>query len=128
MLAGLHTGVFVSYDIEPFLSNYGSHAAAMDTAYPHMHSPIPLELYFAWLLPVEDELWRSRIQDSVNYLTEVAKVEGIYDPNMTAYPNYALATYKGEQLFGVENAKRLRRIKEEVDPGRVMDLTGGFVL
>lgn len=128
VLAGLHTGVFVSYDIEPFLSNYGSHAAATDTAYPHHHSPIPLELYFAWLLPVEDALWRSRIQDSVDYLMEVAKREGIFVSNLTAYPNYALGTYKGEQLFGVENAERLRRIKKEVDPGRVMDLTGGFVL
>lgn len=123
-LALLHTGVFISYDIEPFLKSYG--AFATDSAYPHSTSPLPLNLYFAWALPSEDALWRERIQDSVDHLLEVAKAEGIFEAGLTAYPNYALGTYTGEQLCGAENAARLRGVKAEVDPEGVMDLTGGF--
>ena len=68
------------------------------------------------------------MQQSVNRLTAVAKSEGIFDPQLTAYPNYALSTYTGDQLYGSVNAARLRTIKAQVDPQGVMDLTGGFTL
>jgi hypothetical protein len=50
-LAVLHSGILLSYDVEPFLK-YGQHAT--DSAYPHANSPIPLNLYFAWLSAAED--------------------------------------------------------------------------
>lgn len=68
------------------------------------------------------------MQQSVDTLKAVAKAEGIYNDASPAYPNYALSTYKGEQLYGAANAARLRAIKAQVDPNGVMDLTGGFVL
>ena len=68
------------------------------------------------------------MQQSVDTLTAVAKGEGIYDADLTAYPNYALSTYTGDQLYGPANAARLRKIKAAVDPNGVMDLTGGFTL
>lgn len=66
------------------------------------------------------------MQQSINTLTEVAKKEGIYSEEMYAYPNYALATYTGAQLYGPVNAKRMRKIRERVDPQGVMLLAGGF--
>lgn len=125
-LAALHSAVFISYDVEPFLKSYGQ--LATDSAYPHGNSPLPLNLYFAWTLPTEDAFWRARLQDSVDHLLAVAKAEGIYSSDLTAYPNYALSTYKGDQLYGATNAARLRAIKAQVDPEGVMDLTGGFTL
>lgn len=68
------------------------------------------------------------MQQSVDTLKAVALAEGIYNEDSTAYPNYALGSYKGEQLYGAANAARLRGIKASVDPNGVMDLTGGFTL
>lgn len=68
------------------------------------------------------------MQQSLDTLAAVAKREGIYDAELTAYPNYALSTYMGDQLYGPANAARLRRVKADVDPKGVMDLTGGFRL
>ena len=124
-LALSHSGVFISYDIEPFVKAYGQKAT--DSAYPHQKSPLPLFLYFTWLNPAEDAFWRTKIQESVDKLTQVAKAEGIFDAELTSYPNYVLGTYKGDQLYGSANAARLRGIRGQVDPSGVMDLTGGFV-
>lgn len=122
-LALLHSGILLSYDVEPFMK-YGQHAT--ESAYPHSNSPLPLNLYFSWALPHEDAYWRGIMQQSINYLTEIAKVEGIYDPEMYAYPNYALDTYTGPQLYGPANSARLRAIQSQYDPSGVMLLAGGF--
>ena len=125
-LAALHSGVFIDYDIEPFLKTYGQYAT--DSAYPHDKSPLPLNLYFTWLDPSEDTFWRTALQTSVNTLAKVAKTEGIFDASAPAYPNYALSTYSGVQVYGAQNDARLKAIKASVDPNGVMDLTGGFTL
>ncbi|CCG85154.1 Predicted protein [Taphrina deformans PYCC 5710] len=123
-LARKHGASLLSYDIEPF-GKYGQYA--VDSAFPHASSPLPLNLYFAWssLDAGEDAFWRAQMQTSIDTLTQVAMDEGIYaaDP---AYPNYALSTYSGAQLYGETNAARLRDIKAAVDPDGVMDLAGGF--
>lgn len=124
--AAKNSGVFINYDIEPFLKTYGQNAT--DSAYPHDKSPLPLDLYFTWTNPAEDAFWRGKMQTSVDTLTAVAKQEGIYDADLPAYPNYALSTYTGDQIYGSVNAGRLREIKAAVDPQGVMDLTGGFTL
>lgn len=119
----LHGGTLLSYDIEPFLK-YGEYAT--DSAYPHADSPLPLNLYFAWKTSDQDSYWRGIMQQSINYLTKVAKSEGIYSAELYAYPNYALDTYTGSQLYGPTNAARLRSIQSQYDPDRVMELAGGF--
>lgn len=123
-LALLHGASLLSYDLEPF-GKYGRHA--VDSAFPHASSPLPLNLYFAWssLDASQDAFWRAQMQTSIDHLTQVARDEGIYsgDP---AYPNYALSTYAGAQLYGETNAARLRAIKAAVDPTGIMDLAGGF--
>ena len=124
-LAANHTGVFINYDIEPFLTSYGQKAT--DSAYPHARSQLPLNLYFSWMSPSEDTFWRGKLQESVDRLTAVAKQEGIWEADLTTYPNYALSTYGGEQLYG-SNVGRLRAIKQSVDPDGVMELSGGFTI
>ena len=122
-LAVLHSGILLSYDVEPFLK-YGEHA--VESAFPHDNSPLPLNLYFSWSLEAEDAFWRGVMQQSIDHLTEVAKAEGIYDPEMYVYPNYSLDTYTGPQLYGPTNALRLRAIQSQYDPEGVMLLAGGF--
>ncbi|KAH7311067.1 hypothetical protein BKA65DRAFT_163435 [Rhexocercosporidium sp. MPI-PUGE-AT-0058] len=121
-LALLNSGNLISYDVEPFLK-YGQYAT--DSAFPHSSSPLPLNLYFAWDDQAKDAFWRGNMQQSIDYLTEVAKKEGIFNGNDPAYPNYALDTYSGAQLYG-GNVARLRRVQARVDPDNVMRLTGGF--
>ncbi|KAH8912102.1 FAD-binding domain-containing protein [Coniochaeta sp. PMI_546] len=116
------SGSTVSYDIEPFML-YGKHAT--DSAYPHGKSPLPLNLYFAWTSPADDEYWHAVMKESVTRLKQVATAQGIYDPEFTVYPNYAVTNTTAEELYG-ENTKRLREIKERIDPNRIMDLAGGF--
>ncbi|PQE07599.1 hypothetical protein CJF30_00007344 [Rutstroemia sp. NJR-2017a BBW] len=122
-LAILRGGTFLSYDIEPF-GNYGQYAT--DSAFPHGNSPLPLNLYYSWTLSTDDAYWRGIIQQSIDHLTEVAKAEGIYSEETPAYPNYALSTYSGSQIYGAKNAARLRDIREKYDPDGVMLLAGGF--
>ena len=31
-----------------------------------------------------------------------------------------------EKLYGVENTARLRQIRDQIDPDRIMDLAGGY--
>jgi hypothetical protein len=121
-LSLLHSGTLLSFDVEPF-SGYGKHAT--DSAYPHSHSPLPLNLYFAWTSANQDAFWRGVMQQSLNHLTEVAKSEGIFVEG--SYPNYALATASGTELYGATNAARLKKIQNKYDPNGIMSgLTGGF--
>lgn len=59
-------------------------------------------------------------------LKQVGREEGIYKDSFPEYSNYALACTSAEKLFGIRNAARLGRVRDEVDPERVMDLAGGF--
>ncbi|KUJ20738.1 FAD-binding domain-containing protein [Mollisia scopiformis] len=122
-LALLNGGNLISYDVEPFL-NYGQYAT--DSAFPHANSPLPLNLYYSWTPETEDEYWRGVMQQSIDHLIEVAKAEGIFTEDAYAYPNYALSTYSGAQLYGPTNAARLREIQATYDPNGVMTLAGGF--
>ncbi|KAL9056195.1 MAG: hypothetical protein Q9162_003074 [Coniocarpon cinnabarinum] len=115
----------ISFDIEPFLPSYGQHAT--ESAYPHSGSPLPLNLYFSWTDAAQDEWWYDAMRESVALLKNVAKQEGIAG-DYTAYPNYAIANTSAEDLYGTQNAQRLRTIKQAVDPTNIMGLTGGFDL
>lgn len=116
---------FYSYDLEPFDPNYGQHA--VDSAFPHDTSPLPLNLYWGWRSAANDAHFRSEMVASVNRLTKAARAEGILAEEQPVYPNYALARMKGEQLYGA-NTARLRSIRDKIDPSRIMDLSGGFVI
>lgn len=68
------------------------------------------------------------MRGSVNRLRQVAIEEGIYKPDFTQYPNYSISNTTAEELYGPANTRRLRKIRTQVDPKRVMDLAGGFDL
>jgi len=68
------------------------------------------------------------MRGSVNRLRQVAIDEGIYKSDFTQYPNYSITNTTAEDLYGAANTQRLREIREQVDPDRVMDLAGGFDL
>ncbi|KAK3313645.1 hypothetical protein B0H66DRAFT_629614 [Apodospora peruviana] len=121
----LHSGTVASYDIEPF-TPYGQYAT--DSAYPHESSPLPLNLYFAWVLESEDEWWHNKMRESIATLRQVAIEEGIYtdSTHFPSYPNYAITGTPAEELYGPRNAARLRVIRDRVDPDRIMELAGGF--
>ncbi|KAK4235403.1 bifunctional solanapyrone synthase [Achaetomium macrosporum] len=124
-VSALHSGTSVSYDIEPF-TQYGRHAT--DSAFPHGDSHLPLNWNFAWTNPAEDEWWYARIRQSVQTLKQVARDEGIYRDTFVAYSNYATSDTTAEELYGPRNAGRLRAIRNQIDPGSVMDLAGGFAI
>jgi hypothetical protein len=85
-----------------------------------------LNLYFSWANPAEDEWWHNRMRQSIATLKQVAMAEGIYQETFPAYSNYALAGTTAEELYGAQNAARLRAIRDQIDPDRIMDLAGGF--
>ncbi|KAK4151561.1 bifunctional solanapyrone synthase [Chaetomidium leptoderma] len=122
-VSALHSGTTVSYEIEPF-TKYGVHAT--ESAFPHADSLLPLNLYYAWLNPLEDDWWYAKIRQSLATLKQVAKDEGIYEDGFPAYGNYAVAGTSTEELYGAQNAARLRVIRDKIDPDRIMDLGGGF--
>ncbi|PMB70683.1 putative FAD-linked oxidoreductase [Beauveria bassiana] len=113
----------VSYHIEPFMK-YGKYAT--DSAFAHDNSPLPLNLLFFWDKEADDAFWRAIMQQSIDYLIKVATAEGISDTGMLAYPNFALHTYAGAQIYGSKNTARLRDIQFQYDPAGVMFLAGGF--
>ncbi|KAB5516975.1 hypothetical protein GE09DRAFT_1262901 [Coniochaeta sp. 2T2.1] len=122
----LHSGTAVYYSLEPFVPGYGR--LTTDSAYPHSDSPFPLDLTFSWSDPKEDAFWYKAMRDSVDRLRKVAIREGSYNPRSTLYPNYAIAGTPVEDLYGAANTQRLRAIRRQVDPWRIMDLAGGFDL
>ena len=118
------SGSLLQYDVEPF-HDYGKFAT--DSAYPHSDSPLPLNIYFAWTDEKDDAFWNDAIQQSCAHLIEVARSEAILTEG-SVYPGYAYGTTTGDQLYGKENAARLRRIQESYDPEGVMLLAGGFTI
>ncbi|KAH6612288.1 hypothetical protein B0J18DRAFT_452588 [Chaetomium sp. MPI-SDFR-AT-0129] len=122
-LSALHSGTMVSIELEPFMK-YGQYDAG--GAFPHTESLLPLNYYFAWTNPAEDDFWYDQLAQSIATVKKVAAAEGIYQEDFLEYNNYAIATTPSEKLYGAENLARLRAIRDVYDPERVMDLTGGF--
>lgn len=121
-----HGGLMISYDIEPFLDTFGQFDTA--GAWPHANSPLPLNIYFSWLSSSEDAFWTKAMRTSAAKLKQIAMQEGIYPSGYPTYPNYAIAGTTAEELYGAANAQRLRSIRDQIDPGRIMDLAGGFII
>ncbi|KAK4047234.1 hypothetical protein OIV83_005537 [Microbotryomycetes sp. JL201] len=122
----LHSATLISYDVEPFVKTLYDNSNG--GAYPHASSRplLPLNLYFAWSNPFEDQFWRNEMKKSAELLLDIARKEGqAVDPQIR-YPNYALADTPLVELYGEENLTKLKAIKRHYDPTRVMDLTGGF--
>lgn len=120
-LAAVNSGLSISYDLEPF-TDFGQFTTP--SAWPHDKSPLPLCVYFSWVLETSDGYWRNAMRESLGRLKQVAISEGIYLDGL--YPNYALETTSGVELYGAVNAARLRALQNRFDPDGVMRLAGGF--
>ncbi|KZV64574.1 FAD-binding domain-containing protein [Peniophora sp. CONT] len=124
-LAALDTAPFISFDIEPFLSDIFTHGSA--SAYPPDRSRglLPTNLYFSWELPSLDDEIRGIMKDLASQITAQAVAEGQDVADAFIYGNYALADTPLEAIYG-GNVARLRAIHNAVDPNNVMALAGGF--
>jgi hypothetical protein len=122
------SGLFISYDVEPFFSNYGRFAinGLRQSAWPHSSSPLPLNLYFAWALESDDDYFRNAIVQSANLIADQAKAEGQDLSKYTLYPNYAINGTSAVDMYGTVNAARLRKLRSKYDPDDVMGLTTFF--
>jgi hypothetical protein len=119
----LQTGTFISYDIEPFLP-YSQFAK--DAAWRHTDDGLPMNLYFAWLNPLEDDFWRKALLESSAMIADAARQDGQDVDSLYLYPNYALKENPSERLYPAENLARLRQLKQKYDPQQVMSLTTFF--
>ena len=123
----LKSGTFISYDVEPFLSNIFSHAAENSSAYPASRSPslLPLNIYYAYTDAGQDETFWDAARQSAAQLTAVAVGEGQDVADATLYGNYAIFDTPLERIFG-DNVDALKALKAKYDPEGVMALAGGW--
>ncbi|TFY62863.1 hypothetical protein EVJ58_g3592 [Rhodofomes roseus] len=124
-LAAEVPGLFVSYDIEPFLPSIYSHGSP--SAWPPTRSQgfMPINIYYAWSLEASDSLINSVMQESARYLTQVAISQGQDVANTPHYPNYAIYDTALSTMYG-DNVASLQAIKAQYDPDNVMALAGGW--
>lgn len=120
----LGAGIFISYDVEPFLTSWVSHAT--DSAWPHSKYLSPLNLYFAWPLGLSDAIFYKAIADSKAAIIKAAQDEGQDLSELYTYTNYALSTDSLESVYG-PNVDRLKALAAKYDPAKVMTRTGGFI-
>jgi hypothetical protein len=117
----LKSGTLISYDVEPFLTSYGKHANANGpTMFPHSNSPLPLNLYYAWIDPADDDYYKQAALASAAYLTKFANSEGQNLDQFKLYPNYCLASTPAKAMYGTANAAILRATKARYDPTNIM--------
>lgn len=127
LLSLLGTGTFISYDVEPFHPALLSHTS-LASAYPPTRSTayLPLNIYYAWVLPLLDDKFHDAIRESARVLTDKALAEGQAGVDTAApYPNYAVFSTPVEKIYG-SNLPAMRAVKARVDPNNVMSLAGGF--
>ncbi|KAJ3552015.1 hypothetical protein NM688_g4382 [Phlebia brevispora] len=126
-LSLLDTAVFISYDVEPFMTTLFSKAPASSAAYPPSRAQglLPLNIYFAWLLPTSDETMQQSAVLSAQQLTNAAVADGQDVADASLYGNYAIAGTPVERIFG-DNLDQLTATKQKYDPSNVMGLAGGW--
>jgi hypothetical protein len=111
--------------LEPFDHGLFSHGSP--SAYPpdRSHAILPSSLNIAWSDPSLDETMAHIARDGARTIRSAAIADGQNVSHAAMYSNYALFGTPLEDMYG-ENVPRLRKIKGEIDPDRVMDLAGGF--
>ena len=120
----LRSDTFISYDVEPFAFDYSRNA--IDSAWPHNSNGLPINIYYAWALPTDDDFYHAAAIESARVLTETAIADGQQLDGLSLYPNYALAGTPVAEMYG-GNVQRLASVEQAIDPNNVMkDLTTFF--
>ncbi|KAG5637106.1 hypothetical protein H0H81_005744 [Sphagnurus paluster] len=121
------SGTFISYDAEPFLPSIFSHGAPSSSAYPPSRSIglSPIDIYYAWTDEEFDDDFYAAARHSAARIHELAIAEGQDIADAALYPNYSIFGTPIAALYGA-NVPALKALKDEVDPGNVMGLAGGF--
>jgi len=124
-ISALDSTALVTSALEPFDSGLFSHGSP--SAYPPDRSQavFPSALAISWSNASLDETMADALRDGAKTIHDVAIVDGQNLSHAAVYVNYALFDTPLEDMYG-GNLARLRRIKAKIDPGRVMDLAGGF--
>lgn len=122
-----NSGIFISYDVEPFAQNWPSFQSNPNkAAWPHKKYLSPLDIYFAWPPGVSDDTLLSALAQTKSNIIKAAEEDGQDLSTRYTYPNYALGTDSLESVFG-PNVHELRSLAAKYDPKRVMTRTGGFI-
>ena len=111
--------------LEPYDSGLFSHGSP--SAYPPDRSRaiFPSVLSIAWSNASLDNTMADVLRDGAKSIRDVEIEDGQNLTNAAVYVNYALFDTPLKDMYG-GNVGRLRGIKAEIDPERVMDLAGGF--
>jgi len=118
------TATFTS-TLEPFERGLFTHGS--DSAYPpdRSHPVVPADLSASWADPSVDDKMADVLRKSVKIARDAALADGQNVSHAAVYSNYALFGTPLEDMFG-KNLPRLRKIKNEIDPEKVINLAGGF--
>ncbi|KAF8489288.1 FAD-binding domain-containing protein [Russula emetica] len=115
----------VTLNLEPFDEDYFSHGS--DSAYPPDRSQalFPAFVTVQWSDPSLDDKMAFVVRNISDTIRAVALADGQNVSHVAKYPNYATYGTPLEEMYG-GNVERLRNIRTLIDPGKVMDLTGGW--
>ncbi|CAD6893252.1 unnamed protein product [Tilletia caries] len=124
-IAPLGAGIFVSYDLEPFVRQK-RYPDASSTAWPHDKMQSPLFIIFAWPIGLSDIIFYDAIHKSTKKIRAAATAQGQNLDGLYPYPNYALYDTPLKDVYG-PNVARLTQIAAKYDPSKVMTRAGGFL-
>ncbi|PCH36093.1 FAD-binding domain-containing protein [Wolfiporia cocos MD-104 SS10] len=118
-------GLFISYDVEPFLSTILSHGS--DSAWPPSRTQaiLPLNIYFSYWFETSDAQIYQVMQTSSAYITQMAEEQGQEIADIMLYPNYAIYDTTLADMYG-DNVAKLQVLHKQYDPDNVMGLCGGW--
>lgn len=120
-------GIFISYDVEPFLSDIYTHNLDT-TAFPPVRSLglLPFNIYYAWISSIFDTDFQAAARASAATVRNAAIAEGqTAIAGAPVYPNYAIFDTPLSDIYG-SNLPFLQSLKATIDPTNVMGLAGGF--
>jgi len=116
--------IAVLLGVEPFL---GAFDFETPSAYPHSadRQVTPCNPWITFSDDADADYFHDLLWKMSNAIQAFAVSQGESRWDDIHYPNYALGDTPVNLLFG-SNVPRLRQIQRDVDPNRVMRLTGGF--
>ncbi|KAH7920995.1 FAD-binding domain-containing protein [Leucogyrophana mollusca] len=118
-------GLTAHYNLWPFLPTIYDHSSGgawpHDKGYPYT----PLLVYYLWEEDADDKFWIKHMKDAIKRIHDVAIAQGCSKADAPIYCNITLEDTPVSDIYR-GNLERLKSIRAMYDPGRVMDLAGGF--